>query len=671
VNLLAPLPLGPRTAPNRILFGPHETNLGWGRAVSSRHAEYYRARAAGGCGTIVIEQASVHPTDWPYERCPSADEAATGWAEVVAACRPHGSLVVAGLNHAGGQGSSAYSQRELWSPSDEPEVNSREVPKIMEGDDIDAVVTGFARSALAAAEAGLDGVEVNAGQHSLIRQFLSGLTNRRDDAYGTDRTRFAREVLTATRIALGTDRVLGLRLCGDELAPWAGITPDAAVGIATELVPLVDYLVIVRGSIFTAAETRPTGHHRPGFNLGLTASIRAGIDGAIPVLAQGSLVDPEQAEAAVADGACDGVEMTRAQIADPNLVAAMRAGRRPRPCVLCNQLCWVRDSRNPIVSCVAEPRAGHETIDPPVEPDDLPPATTRPAAAPRHRGRQAPRPVLVIGAGPAGLEAARVAALRSRPVTMIDRADAVGGTTRLVAHAPGHARFALLVAWLAEQCLRLGVESRLGTEADPNLIDAWDGPVIVATGSRQAPLGIPTDTSVPVIPAVGVLAAIAENRLDALLPSSVTVWDPIGASTGVAMAELAAAAGRVVSLVTPDAVAATLTSRTGDLAPANVRLHQAGVELVRRSRPRRIEDAAVEVEHLLTAALHRLEVGALIDCSPRLPEDSLWEAIGHRGVRVGDVVAARTVAEAIREGRSAALSLDHLDLPATATGAQR
>ncbi|MGF1600133.1 MAG: 2,4-dienoyl-CoA reductase, partial [Acidimicrobiales bacterium] len=232
VSLLDPLDLGPRRAPNRVLFGPHETNLGHGRAISLRHVAYYRARAEGGCGAIVAETASVHPSDWPYERCPAAEEAAEGWAAIVAACRPHGSLVLAGLGHAGGQGSSAYSQRELWAPSDEAEVDSREVPKIMEQADIDAVVAGFARAAASAAAADLDGVELNAGQHSLIRQFLSGLTNRRDDDYGRDRTRLAREVLTATRDALGADRVLGLRLCADELAPWAGITPEAAVGIA-------------------------------------------------------------------------------------------------------------------------------------------------------------------------------------------------------------------------------------------------------------------------------------------------------------------------------------------------------------------------------------------------------------------------------------------------------
>ena len=195
MSLLTPLSIGRHTARSRVMFGPHETNLAWGRAISDRHVAYYRERAAGGCGIIVIEEASVHLSDWPYERSPEAAQCGPGWRAVASACQPLGALVLAGLGHSGGQGSSAFSQRELWAPSDEPEVSSREVPKVMEPEDIAEVVAGFAASATGATQAGLDGVEINAGQHSLIRQFLSGLTNRRNDDYGQDRLRLAREVL--------------------------------------------------------------------------------------------------------------------------------------------------------------------------------------------------------------------------------------------------------------------------------------------------------------------------------------------------------------------------------------------------------------------------------------------------------------------------------------------
>ncbi len=125
MQILTPLTLGPRTAPNRIMFGPHVTNLGGDdRSLTARHVAYYERRAAGGCGTVVIEGASVHGSDWPYERAPLAERCAAGWRSVAEACRPHGSLVIASLDHAGGQGSSAYSQAPLWAPSRVPETNT-------------------------------------------------------------------------------------------------------------------------------------------------------------------------------------------------------------------------------------------------------------------------------------------------------------------------------------------------------------------------------------------------------------------------------------------------------------------------------------------------------------------------------------------------------------------
>jgi 2,4-dienoyl-CoA reductase (NADPH2) len=336
VSLLTPLPLGRRQAPNRVLFGPHVTNLGRGRALSDRHVAYYRRRAEGGCGTIVVEEASVHDSDWPYERAPLASECGDGWAAVVGACRPFGSLVIAALGHAGGQGSSAYSQRELWAPSRVPEVNTREVPKWMEADDIAAVVAGFAAAAKVAVDAGCDGVEINAGQHSLVRQFLSGLTNQRDDEWGSDRTLFARQVLSAVRDNAG-DCAVGLRFSGDELAPWAGITPEQAPPIAAALAEWIDYLVVVRGAIFSVEKTRPDFHEPTNFNVDLCRAVRSAVPSRVAVVLQGSVVDAAEAAQFVADGVADAVEMTRAQIADPDLVRKTAAGEGVRPCIRCNQ----------------------------------------------------------------------------------------------------------------------------------------------------------------------------------------------------------------------------------------------------------------------------------------------------------------------------------------------
>ncbi len=379
----------------------------------------------GGCGTIVVEGASVHESDWPYERAPLAARAEPGWAAIVAACRPHGALVLASLDHAGGQGSSAYSQAPLWAPSRVPEVASREVPKWMEPEDIAAVIDGFGAAAQRAVAAGCDGVEINAGQHSLIRQFLSGLTNHRDDEWGADRSHFARSVIGAVRRAIGPDVVVGLRLSCDELAPWAGITPEMAPGIAAELVDVgVDHLVVTRGSIFSIEQTRPDFHQPPGFNADLAAAVKLEVD--VPVFVQGSIVDVSQAETMT----CDGVEMTRAQIADPDLVAKVRAGEpeRVRPCTRCNQTCQVRDARNPLVTCIGEPTSGRETEDP----DWYAVART-------------PRDVSIVGGGPAGLEAARVASTRGHRVVLIERQAQLGGMAAVA--GPNGA----LVDWLARE----------------------------------------------------------------------------------------------------------------------------------------------------------------------------------------------------------------------------
>ncbi len=392
-RLADPVVLAGRTAPSRVVFGAHETNLARRREISDRHVAYYRSRAVGGAGIVVTETASVHPSDWPYERAPLAEDCGPGWAEVAEACSPHGSLVVAGLGHGGGQGSSANSQSVMWAPSPVADVVNREMPMEMEQEDIDALIRGFAAGARLAVDSGLDGVEIDAGYSSLLRQFHSGLTNLRSDEYGSDRLRLTTEVLRATRSVVGPDRILALRLCCDELAPWAGVTPEQGAGQVSALADLVDLVVVVRGGPYSASAYRPDAHTPANFNLDLCRQMRAAVGGRTAVVLQGSVIDPTAAQTALDEGVCDLVEMTRAQIAEPRLVALVRQGTaaRARPCILCNQACRVRDNRNPIVSCVGEPASGHETVEAAIEGSD-----------------DTCREVMVVGAGVAGLECARV-----------------------------------------------------------------------------------------------------------------------------------------------------------------------------------------------------------------------------------------------------------------------
>jgi mycofactocin system FadH/OYE family oxidoreductase 1 len=638
MRLLEPLTLGSRTAPNRVLFGPHVTNLGDDdRRFTDRHTAYYERRARGGCGIVVTEGASVHPSDWPYERAPLAQRCAQGWSDIATACHAHGALVIASLDHAGGQGSSAYGQDPLWAPSRVPEVNSREVPKWMEANDIDAVVGGFGAAAAVAMAAGCDGVEINAGQHSLVRQFLSRLTNQREDAWGQDTALFAKQVIAAVRSTVPAGGVVGLRLSCDELAPWAGITPQMATGIAAELTSAgVDYLVVVRGSIFSAEKTRPDFHEPTGFNIELARAVSAAVE--IPVVLQGSMTEIGQAEWALGGyedpAAADAVEMTRAQIADPDLVAKLTRGasEQIRPCSRCNQTCQVRDARNPIVTCVGEPTSGRETEDP----DWYAPTAS-------------PHQVTVVGAGPAGLETARVLAIRGHRVTVAERSHTAGGLAAVA--GPNRP----IVDWLISECARLGVDLQTARTIETPGDIADDGQIVVqCTGSLPGRLGFAAEAEV---------IDIADLRTGvAALPETgpVVIIDPIGGPIAVALAE--ELAERAV-LLTPDNIAGNELSRTGDLAPANVRLAQRQVRVERRTLVRVVREHTtstgpedrleVEVEDRFTGNRRHIHCAAVVNCGFRFPTPPLSGVT----LQAGDCVAPRTVHEAVLEGRRVALQL--------------
>ena len=619
--------LAGRTVRSRVVFGPHETNLAVGRSFSDRHRAYYQRRAEGGTGIVVTEVASVSENDWPYERAPLASQCGPGWQSIAAACAPYGTLVLAGLGHTGMQGSSAYSQSVLWGPSRVADPATRELPMAMGQPEIDQLINGFREASALAIASGMDGVELDAGPRSILRQFLSGLTNTRQDRYGTDRAAFLREVISGVREELGPDHVVSLRLSCDEEAPWAGLTPDLAAGFAREVSPLLDLLVVVRGGLYSADRYRPDFHCSTNFNLALCRDIKAAVT--IPVVLQGSVVDVAEAHAALE--IAEFVEMTRAQIADPDLVVKAARGDRPRPCVLCNQTCLVRDPRNPVVTCVGNPSAGFETVDP----DEREQIST-------------PGAVLVVGGGPAGMEAARISAVAGHSVTLVESSSQFGGMIRTFARGDGRSRFNLLAQWLEDECRRSGVTMRTGVAIDAQDLDGARSRgelVVVATGGAARPPAYPCDGSVRWLD-----ASEALEKFTSVGPGPVVLIDPLGGPIAVALAEALAAKGICASIVTPDTIVGSRLGASGDLVGANTRIQQAGITRVLASRVVEIASGAVWVEHVYTGERSRLECEVLIDCSPRLPNETLNET---GSIRVGDAVAPRTVLESIREGRFA------------------
>jgi 2,4-dienoyl-CoA reductase (NADPH2) len=526
----------------------------------------------------------------------------------------------------------------------------------MEQPEIDELVAGFAEAARLAVRSGVDGIEVDAGVRSLLRQFHSGLTNMRSDAYGADRIKITREVLRATRDAIGPGRILALRLSCDEMAPWAGVTPEMAADQLRALAPLLDLVVVVKGGLYSVASYRPDGHIDEGFNSELCREMRRAANGAVALALQGSVVDPWQAESMLNDGFADVVEMTRAQIADPDLIVKAETGRQReiRPCVLCNQLCLVRDNRNPIVTCIAEPRSGHETQDPSEAGSVV-----------------AANEVLIVGAGPAGLEAARVLAGRGIPVRVAERRSSSAGMLRLIAAAPGRARFALLADWFEGECRRLGVSIDTNVEitsADFDERVESGSAVLLATGGRPGPYPCPVGKGVMTLGPEEILAA--GDAPGTVVPEGpIVVVDPVGGPVAVAVAELLAAAGRSVAFVTSDQIVGTLLSLSGDLVGANIRLQRAGVTRHTGALLRGVSDGVAILEDRWDGSRREIPCAALIDCGHRLPEEALY--LGHPGTpRAGDCVAPRSVHEAVLEGRRIATALaGHLAVQATPAGA--
>jgi len=664
--LLQPFQLKHLTLRNRIISTAHAPSFVQGGHPKDRYRLYHEEKAKGGIGLTIMGGSTNVSPDSPsvFGQAYAGDDTIIPWLERYASgVQAHGSGAIIQLTHLG--------RRTVWddahwlpviAPSAIRERAHRSFPKVMETADINRVIKDYAAAARRVAQAGFDGIELLVHSH-LLGQFLSPLTNQRDDNYGgslDNRMRLSCEVLEAVRTAIGDKMIIGVRIAADEETE-GGLGPQECIQIAQafEATGQVDYLNILACAPYDdlglARWIAPMGTASAP-HLGVVANLRAQIS--LPVMHAGAIADTATARHAVQSGVMDLVGMTRAHIADPHLVAKLMRGEehRIRPCVGLGY-CVDRVNQGKPAVCGQNAATGREGHLPQV----IVPAKTQ-------------RRVVVVGGGPAGMEAARVLGERGHSVILHEASNRLGGQIRLAASGSTRRNIIGVSDWLSDELAHLEVDIRLNSyvEAEEVLADAPDL-VIVATG------GVPNEPDFDG-------AALATSPWDVLsgaarLDGQVLVLDEPGDQPGAVLADTLLQHGARVTLVTPDRnphhdlgpTVGAITLR--DLYAQGIRYRPdtdcKGLERNGNRITAQLRNVLtgqidrVEFDHVVVEAgtqandslYHELkdrsrnggqiDVSAWVDGGPVLPQDIAEN--GFDLVRLGDAVSSRNMAAAIHD----------------------
>jgi 2,4-dienoyl-CoA reductase-like NADH-dependent reductase (Old Yellow Enzyme family)/thioredoxin reductase len=645
-----PIRIGAVEIKNRVVRTAHTTIIGGG-TLSDDLVAYHEARARGGVGLTVMEAMSVHPSSLATLNIidPSLAEK---YPRMVERLRPHGMRLFQQLFHGGHHGTQADGSPP-WSASDVASVQVGVPPIPMTRGMIDAVVEGYAKTARALQSWGAEGVEIHCAHGFLIQQFLSTYANRREDDYGgsfENRARFMMDVLEAVRGAVSKNFVVGIRVAPDLMAGGVDVEDNLRASRMAEARGLADYVSVSSGTFQTMHKMIGGMHEPAGFELVTSAPVTAPLT--LPTMLIGRFRTLEEADQVIRAGEADMVGMVRATVADPDLVRKTLDGHpeRVRPCIGCNQGCIGQVFGPPgRMGCAVNPAVGYELK----MGDD------------RLTAVDQPRKVMVIGGGPAGMEAARVAATRGHKVILTEAETALGGAVKLAGAAPNRGGIRDIIVWMEEEIFRLGVDVRLSTyvDVDDILAEAPDS-VIVATGSTPRLDGVQASNPGEPVEGIGRNNVLSSNdlfqQLHRDLGRSAVVIDDLGHYEAIAAAEHLVARGLKVTFVTRHIAFAPLVESALMTEPALQRLSRGKFTTMLRTRAISIDDTGVVVgpTYLPKTSNQTIRVPAdtVVFVSRNRPDRALFDDLKARGVDariVGDANSPRFIPTAIREGNLA------------------